>query len=362
MSTQTTGGPAPAPQVRPNRMVNGYVTLLKTVREAGLLRRRRRFYLTLFIVLLLLLAAAWTGFAVIGQSWFQLVIAAVLGVLFTQFGLLAHEAAHHQVFASRGANDWFGRLLGITLVGISFGYWNDKHSRHHTNPNTIGRDPDIKPGTIVFYPEAAAERHGLMAAVARRQGYLLFVILPFLGVALHVDSFKFLLRHARTEHRWLELGSITARLCLLLGIAFLYLPLGMACAFVAVQLGVFGFYMGASFAPNHKGMPILPANSRVDFLNRQVLTSRNIAGGSFIRTLLGGLNHQVEHHLFPDMPRPQLPAAAVIVREYCRENNIAYTETSLLGSYLIVVRYLNRVGLSAVDPFECPLAGQLRRR
>ena len=59
------------------------------------------------------------------------------------------------------------------------------------------------------------------------------------------------------------------------------LPFGMACAFLGVQLAVFGLYMGASFAPNHKGMPIVPAGVKMDFFSKQVRTSRNIpaAGG-----------------------------------------------------------------------------------
>ena len=66
--------------------------------------------------------------------------------------------------------------------------------------------------------------------------------------------------------------------------------------------------MGCSFAPNHKGMPVLSAGHTLDFLRKQVLTSRNIRGGWFVDILLGGLNYQIEHHLFPSMPRPA-PAA-----------------------------------------------------
>ena len=71
-------------------------------------------------------------------------------------------------------------------------------------------------------------------------------------------------------------------------------------------------------------------------------------------TLMGGLNYQVEHHLFPNMPRPSLAKASAIVKDYCREHSIVYTETTLWRSYGIVIAYLNRVGLSARDPFECP--------
>lgn len=347
-----------SPRIRSNQMVNSYTSLLRRVRDAGLLRRRRRFYLVLLGILLVLFAAAWAGFFLLGHSWYQLLIAAALGILFTQFALLGHEAAHHQVFASRGANDWFARLIGTVMVGMSHAYWVNKHTRHHNHPNTIGMDPDIKTGAIAFHEQGAIGRGPAMALVTRRQGYLVFPLLIFLGVMLHLDSFRFLARRSPINYRWVEIPAIIVRLGVYFALIFLFLPLGMAFAFIGLQLGVFGFYMGASFAPNHKGMPILPEGSRVDFLSRQVLTSRNITGGWFITLLMGGLNYQVEHHLFPDMPRPQLRTAQKIVRAHCADLGIPYTETSLFVSYGIVVRYLNRVGLSAADPFECPLAGR----
>jgi fatty acid desaturase len=139
-----------------------------------------------------------------------------------------------------------------------------------------------------------------------------------------------------------------------------WLPPGMAAAFLGVQLAVFGVYMGASFAPNHKGMAMIPAGSKLDFLSKQVLTSRNIRGGWSMSVAMGGLNHQIEHHLFPSMPRPHLARARLIVREHCAALGLPYTETSLVRSYAIVVGYLNRVGLAARDPFDCPMRRSLR--
>jgi fatty acid desaturase len=77
---------------------------------------------------------------------------------------------------------------------------------------------------------------------------------------------------------------------------------------------------------------------------------------------MGGLNYQVEHHLFPNMPRPALARARVIAREYCIQGDIEYTETNLVQAYGIVVRYMNRVGLAAAGKsFACPVAGSLGR-
>jgi hypothetical protein len=57
---------------------------------------------------------------------------------------------------------------------------------------------------------------------------------------------------------------------------------------VAVHQGLFGLYLGCAFAPNHKGMPTLTQADELDFLRRQVLTSRNVAGGRLVDWLLGG--------------------------------------------------------------------------
>ncbi len=142
----------------------------------------------------------------------------------------------------------------------------------------------------------------------------------------------------------LEGSLLVARFAIYLTVVFWFLPFGMACAFLGVQLAVFGVMMGASFAPNHKGMPTIAHDAKVDFFSRQVRTSRNIRGGWWVSFLMGGLNFQVEHHLFPSMPRPALRQARLLVREHCDTLDVPYTETTLLRSYGIVVRYLNRVG------------------
>lgn len=159
----------------------------------------------------------------------------------------------------------------------------------------------------------------------------------------------------------MELTLLTVRFGAYLGILFSFLPVGMAYAFLGVQVAVFGVYMGASFAPNHKGMPLVPKDSTLDFLQKQVLTARNIRGGSFVNNAFGGLNFQIEHHLFPDMPRPHLRRAAVIVREHCERLKVPYTEVGVAASYGAVVKYLNQVGLSARDPFDCPMVNKYRR-
>ena len=120
-----------------------------------------------------------------------------------------------------------------------------------------------------------------------------------------------------------------------------------AVAFIIVQQGLFGLYLGCPFAPNHKGMPILDAADRTDFLRRQVLTSRNVRGGRLTDFALGGLNYQIEHHLFPSMPRPGLRRAQALIEAFCRQRGLPYSQASLTGSYAQALRHLNAVGRPA---------------
>jgi fatty acid desaturase len=90
-------------------------------------------------------------------------------------------------------------------------------------------------------------------------------------------------------------------------------------------------------------MPTLTQADQVDFLRRQVLTSRNVRGSRFVDFLLGGLNYQIEHHLFPNMPRPNLRRAQPLVREFCRHHGLLYAEASLVGSYAEALRHLHSV-------------------
>jgi fatty acid desaturase len=341
--------------------VSEFTALTRTVQEAGLMVRRRRYYWTRFAVLTLALAGLVTAFVLIGASWWQLAIAAALAVVLGQIMFLGHDAAHRQIFASGTMNEWASLVIANLYAGMSYGWWTHKHSRHHAKPNQVGLDPDISTGALVFHTEDLEKPvSGVTAWIRARQGYLFFPMLLLEGLNLHVSGVRTIFGRGEVKRRPVEIAFVTLRLGGYLGLVFWVLPIGMAFAFLGVQLALFGLYMGAVFAPNHKGMPIIPKSAKVDFLRRQVLMSRNVKGGRFMDWFMGGLNYQVEHHLFPSMARPHLRRVQPIVKEFCATHNIAYTETSLMQSYAIVVRYLNKVGLAARDPFQCPLAMEMR--
>lgn len=344
------------------RLAHGseFAELKRRIADAGLLRRRYDWYVLRLLLLLVAFAAAFVALFALGSSWWQLLLAAVFGLLFTQTAFFGHDSAHKQVFESGPRNAMAARLLANFGVGLSYGWWQHKHSRHHANPNSTGKDDDIRPGALVFTPDDAAVRTGLVAWLTRYQGWYFFPLLLVAGIDLHRNAVMALLERGRIEHRLLEGTLIAVRLIGFVTIVFIATGPAVGAAFMGVQLAVFGFSMGSSFAPNHKGMVLIDPHAKIDHLRRQVLTSRNISGGVLIRVGMGGLNYQIEHHLFPNMPSVNLRRARPIVRAYCAEVGVPYTETTLLQSWRIVVRYLHRVGIRHADPFDCPAAAAFR--
>ncbi|MCH7811823.1 MAG: acyl-CoA desaturase, partial [Chloroflexi bacterium] len=116
-----------------------------------------------------------------------------------------------------------------------------------------------------------------------------------------------------------------------------------AVLFIAVHQSLLGLYMGSVFAPNHKGMPTFSGEDTIGFLRRQVLTTRNVAGSPVADFWYGGLNYQIEHHLFPSMPRNKLKEAQPIVRAFCEEHAVSYAESGAFRSNIEILQYLHQV-------------------
>ncbi|MFF7355715.1 fatty acid desaturase family protein [Streptomyces filipinensis] len=320
-----------------------FARLSRRIAEAGLLRRRPGYYTARLGLVTALTAAGWGAFLTLGDTWWQLAVAAFLALMFGQIALVAHDLAHRQVFRRGRPSETWGRFFGNLGIGMSYGWWMNKHTRHHANPNHEELDPDVAPDILVWSTAQARDSRGLARLIGGHQAWLFFPLLTLEGFNLHVAGVR-ALRSPGMKHRLLEGGLLFLHLAAYGSALFLVLPPGKAVAFLAVHQCLFGVYLGCTFAPNHKGMPTFSGDERPDFLRRQVLTSRNVRGGWFTDVLLGGLNHQIEHHLFPSMPTPHLRRAQGIVREYCAEIGVPYHETGLIRSYREALTHLHRVG------------------
>ncbi|MBM7787981.1 fatty acid desaturase family protein [Tenggerimyces flavus] len=320
-----------------------FAQLTRRIQSAGLLDRRPGYYVLRLSLVAGAYLAAWAAFVALGDTWWNLLLAVVLGVVFAQVALVAHDLAHRQVFRTRRPSERAGIIAGNLGIGMSYGWWMDKHTRHHANPNHEDLDPDVSPDILVWSQDQARSARGVARFIGRWQAFLFFPLLTLEGFNMHVSSIRALFRPSLRNRR-IEAFLLVLHLVLYVSVLFTVLSPGKAVVFMLVHQAVFGVYLGCTFAPNHKGMPTLTGPSELDYLRKQVLTSRNVRGGRFVDVALGGLNYQIEHHLFPNMPTPNLRRAQPIVQGYCEELGVPYEQTSLAESYAIALRHLHHSG------------------
>jgi fatty acid desaturase len=326
-----------------------YADLKRLITGAGLFERQPRYYVGKVAVTFGLFALTVVLILLSHSLWAAVPAAALLGIVSAQIGFLLHDAAHRQIFPPGKRADGLLLLTGPLLTGVSGAWWKQKHDLHHAHPNDTERDPDVRIGLLAFTPDQARTKSRLVGLVTRFQAYLIFPLLMFESLQLRAASVKYLV--TKRPRLWLaEMALFAVNVAFLCGL-FLY-TLGWPAALVAlfVREAVAGVYVGSVFAPNHKGMPMIGPDSELSFLQRQVITSRNVRGSALVDWWYGGLNYQIEHHLFPNLPRNRLREAQKIAKSFCIERGVPYYETTLLNSYVELFRSLDESSAPLREP------------
>lgn len=127
-------------------------------------------------------------------------------------------------------------------------------------------------------------------------------------------------------------------------------PLNGFLYFLTGQLAC-GLFLATVFGLGHNGMAVYPANQRPDFWKLQVSTTRNITSNWFVDWFCGGLHYQVEHHLFPSVPRHNLKKVHELVESFCKEHNVTYHEASMVTGTVEVLQHLSKVSHEFIEHF-----------
>lgn len=335
-----------AEQLHNNSVIRStdYIDLKRRIKSSGLLDRQPVYYTFKFIITIALFAAAIVLLFMVA-NWhisLLLLIALFWSFVYVQIGTLGHDAGHNQISRKPWKSELMGYLLGNLTIGMSRSWWVDKHNEHHAHPNQLDHDPDIDFPIVIFDEAQLANKRPWQKAIIKYQAFLFFPILMLVSVSMRYHGLRTVLTQP-TKHRVIELVTLGLYYFSYLGMVFWALPFFEALLFVLVHQAFFGLYMGSIFAPNHKGMPILPADQKLDFLRVQVLTSRNVTGHPVTDFMYGGLNYQVEHHLFPGAPRNKLNQIHQMTKQFCQEKGIPFYETGLFRSYVEIVQNLHEV-------------------
>ncbi|MDZ7726837.1 MAG: acyl-CoA desaturase [Dehalococcoidia bacterium] len=321
-----------------------YAALRRIVRSEGLLEPQDGYYTMKLVVGLSMFAAA-IAIAIAASHPGVILGAAVFAFASTQVALLSHDIIHRQAFRGKRLNIVLRHFIGNLVLGLSPSWWNNKHSQHHATPNHVDKDPDIQLPFLAFSQEQLAKRPRWLRPVIRFQAVVILLVFPLQVLSMHVTSFQHLVAQD-APRKSLQLTLLLAHFALF---GWLLTALGgwlIASSFAVIYLGVFGFYNSSVFASNHKGMPVLGDDQELDFLREQVMTSRDVDGHPVTDFWYGGLNYQIEHHLFPTMPRNNLPRAREIVQQFCADRGIPYHSTTLAGAYKETLVHLHQQGTS----------------
>ena len=319
-----------------------YLELTGLVRQKGLLDKQPGYYARNILVTLGLLALGFTFLAVVEVLWLQLLDAVFLATVFARIAFVGHDAGHRQIFRSARWNDMAGLAIGF-LLGMERTWWVEKHNRHHSNPNQIGLDPDIDIPVLAFTEEDALSKKSFFRLIVRHQAWFFYPMLTMEGMfGLRLAGIQYLF-HNKVKYPGVEQVLFAAHFVVYFGLLFYLLEPWHAVLFIAVHQLLFGLHMGFVFAPNHKGMPILENDNEMDYLTKQVVTARNIKPNPVVDFMYGGLNYQIEHHLFPNMSRNKLRQAREVVRSFCLARSSPYHETSVLGSQREILSFFHRM-------------------
>jgi fatty acid desaturase len=326
-----------------------YAELRESVLAAGLLDRARGYYVWRGGLSFLLLAVSVVA-ALALPPWpgAMLLVSLLMAFGSVQVALIGHDAGHLAVCRSPRANWVLGSLCWSLTLGIGFWYWHDRHTRHHASTNDLVADPDLQWAGLVAYSEDIARARPRRASwLLRYQAVLGPAYTLTLAFAFRVEGWTFAFRHLRGRRRLVEVALLVSSALVWLW-PTVVLDWAWLVTFGLAQV-LAGLYLALAIAPNHKGMPIWPAGTPLTFVDRQVLSSRNLPPHLLTDFVFGGLNYQIEHHLFPSMPRAHFRRARAIVQPFCGARGLPYQEMGVFASYRLVLSELRRVGATAAE-------------
>ncbi len=320
-----------------------YLTLRASADSRGVLAKTPGYYILTTVVLITLMSVAWFAFYALESTAARMLLLFAMGILGVHFGFLGHDAGHRAISRRQRINNILG-AFGMTFInGVSFSYWNRNHNAHHKDPNFDPGDPDID-YLISFNEEQVRKRGRILRALTPYQAFYFVPIQSLTAFSMLFNSVRHLIKRVRGATLPIESLLLVCHVCLWVVAPCLYLGLGYGLLFYAFTGVVRGLYFSLVFVPNHVGMPTFKPHAQMSYVEKQVITARNITPSWFKDWLFGGLNYQIEHHLFPSISRKNLRPCTSIVREFCAKHKLHYENVGFFRCYANVFSHLHRVG------------------
>ncbi|CAJ0601473.1 unnamed protein product [Cylicocyclus nassatus] len=279
-----------------------------------------------------------------------------LAISWQQFGWLTHEFCHHQPTKNRKLNDMISLVFGNLAQGFSADWWKDKHNTHHAATNLIDHDGDINLAPLFAFIPADLSKYKLpvekfILKLVPYQHLYFTLSLPLLRFSWTSQSLIWVFAENSSEYRvyrrnaLMEQTFLVAHWVWVLFQLYLLPTMSTRVMYFCVSQLLSATLIAYVVTFSHNSVDKFPANSRLlnNFACLQIFTTRNMTPGPLTDWLWGGLNYQIEHHLFPTMPRCNLNTCMKLVKEFCRENNLPYLVNDYFDGYALNLKQLENI-------------------
>ncbi|XP_023561847.1 fatty acid desaturase 2-like protein FADS2P1 isoform X2 [Octodon degus] len=241
-------------------------------------------------------------------------------------------------------------LLTISQ-GLSANWWNYRHSQHHVKPNIYPKDPDIDMGPLFLLGESQPVKYGKKKIkyinYEKQHLYFYMVGLPLLMPGyFNVQSMQVMY----LRKYWVDIAFVISfyiRHFITFGPFYGIFGTLLLIYFVKLLESPWIAYVTQM---SHIPMRMSREENR-DWLSTQVLATCNIEQSFFNDWFTGHLNFQIEHHLFPTMPRHNYHKVAPLVKSLCAKHGLQYVNKPMLVAFGDIVRALKRSAALWVDAY-----------
>ncbi|XP_004291044.1 PREDICTED: delta(8)-fatty-acid desaturase 1-like [Fragaria vesca subsp. vesca] len=318
-------------------------------------------YFQLFSVAMLFSLSVY-GVLCSDKTWVHLVSGGLMGLGWIQSGWLGHDSGHYQIISNKKINRFAQILTGNCLAGISIAWWKRNHNAHHIACNSLEFDPDLQ--HMPFFAVSSKLFKSLRSCYYDRkmnfdkftrflvsyQHWTFYPVMCFARINLFAQSFMLLgCKRLRVPNRGQEILGLL--------VFWIWFPLLVSCLpnwgervlFVVASFSITGV-QHVQFCLNHFSSSVYvgtPVGN--DWCEKQTNGSLDIVCPSWMDWFHGGLQFQIEHHLFPRLPRGYLRKIAPLVKELCKKHNLPYTSVSFTEANTLTIGTLRAAALQARD-------------
>ncbi|XP_075518235.1 acyl-lipid (9-3)-desaturase-like [Primulina tabacum] len=347
-----------------------YRKLVYEFSKMGLFEKKGHGVLISICFMALLFAVSVYGVIFSEGVLLHLLCGGLVGFLWIQSGWIGHDSGHYQVMMTRKLNRVAQVLSGNCLAGISIAWWKWNHNAHHIACNSLDHDPDLQhipffavssrlfnSITSCFY-ERKLEFDTLSRFLVSYQHWTFYPVMCFARINLYAQSIFLLLSKRKVPNRGQELLGLL--------VFWIWYPLLVSCLpswgerviFVLASFTVTST-QHVQFCLNHFSSNVyLGLPNGKDWFEKQTTGTLNISCSSWMDWFHGGLQFQIEHHLFPRLPRCHLRKVAPFVMELCKKHGLPYNSASFLEANAMTIQTLRNAALQARD-FSKPVPKNL---